>query len=62
MIPQALDEGKRYKIGLIGNKTSLLPFWELFVNQGSGRVLADLGVTAAALPGREVSGEPFGRA
>lgn len=60
MIPQALDEGKRYKIGLIGNKTSLLPFWELFVNQGSGRVLSDLGVAAAALPGRDVSGEPFG--
>ena len=34
MNPQALDQGKRYLVGVIGNKASLLPFWELFVNQG----------------------------
>ncbi|WP_449243380.1 two-component system sensor histidine kinase NtrB [Desulfovibrio sp.] len=60
MEPRALDEGKRYKVGVIGNKTSLMPFWELFVSQGSGRVLAEMGLVAAALPGDGVPGEPFG--
>jgi PAS domain S-box-containing protein len=59
MNPQALDQGKRYLVGVIGNKTSLLPFWELFVSQGSGNVLSELGLVAAALAG-EVPGEPFG--
>lgn len=60
MEPRALDEGKRYKVGVIGNKTSLMPFWELFVSQGSGRVLTELGLVAAALPGDGVEGDPFG--
>lgn len=58
MNPQALDQGKRYLVGVIGNKTSLLPFLELFVNQGSGNVLSELGLVAAALTGGP-SAEPF---
>ncbi len=59
MIGRRLDEGKTYRIGLIGNKTTLMPFWELFISQGSGRVLSELGIVAAALPGN-AAGEGFG--
>ncbi len=48
---EALRAAKQYRIGLVGDKTSLPPFWELFSSLGNKRVLEQLGVRALALPG-----------
>ncbi|OIN99450.1 MAG: hypothetical protein AUJ49_11145 [Desulfovibrionaceae bacterium CG1_02_65_16] len=46
---ESLRAMKQYRIGLIGDKTSLAPFWELFVSLGNERVLGQLGLRALAL-------------
>jgi len=46
---EALRATKQYRIGLIGDKSSLAPFWELFVSLGNERVLSQLGLRALAL-------------
>ena len=46
---EALRATKQYRIGLIGDKSSLAPFWELFVSLGNERVLNQLGLRALAL-------------
>lgn len=47
---EALRATKQYRIGLVGDKTSLPPFWELFASQGNRRVLSQVGICALALP------------
>lgn len=40
---------KPYRIGLVGDKSSVAPFWELFGSLGNERVLPQLGFMALAL-------------
>ncbi|GAB6124677.1 two-component system sensor histidine kinase NtrB [Humidesulfovibrio idahonensis] len=46
---ESLRAMKQYRIGLIGDKSSLVPFWELFASLGNERVLGQLGLQALAL-------------
>ena len=46
---ESLRADKQYRIGLIGDKSSLVPFWELFASLGNERVVAQLGFQALAL-------------
>ncbi len=48
------EKTKKYSIGIVGNVSSLLPFWEMMRDQVSGRALDTVGLTAAALTGTEV--------
>jgi len=48
---ESLRAMKQYRIGLIGDKSSLVPFWELFASLGNERVLGQLGLKALALHG-----------
>jgi len=46
---ESLRAEKQYRIGLIGDKSSLTPFWELFASLGNERVIGQLGFQALAL-------------
>ncbi len=46
---ESLRADKPYRIGIIGDKTSLVPFWEMFASLGNERVLGQLGLEALAL-------------
>ncbi len=46
---ESLRAEKQYRIGLIGDKHSLAPFWELFASLGNIRVIGQLGFEALAL-------------
>jgi PAS domain S-box-containing protein len=46
---ESLRAKKQYRIGLVGDKTSLGPFWDLFVSLGNERVIGQLGLTALAM-------------
>jgi len=46
---ESLRAEKQYRIGLIGDKHSLAPFWELFASLGNVRVIGQLGFEALAL-------------
>jgi len=45
---ESLRAEKPYRIGIIGDKHSLVPFWELFASLGNERVLGQMGFTALA--------------
>ena len=47
---EILDQSKQYAIGVIGDIPALAAFWELFKDQANDRVLAEIGIVAAALP------------
>jgi len=53
---ESLRAMKQYRIGLIGDKSSLVPFWELFASLGNERVLGQLGLKALALHDGAASG------
>jgi len=55
----SLRAEKPYRIGIIGDKSSLVPFWELFANLGNERVLGQLGLVALALHETSPAGERF---
>ena len=55
---ESLRAEKPYRIGIIGDKSSLVPFWELFANLGNERVLSQLGLVALALHDHPAAGEP----
>ncbi|MDR3640220.1 MAG: ATP-binding protein [Humidesulfovibrio sp.] len=46
---ESLRAKKQYRIGLIGDKSSLVPFWELFASFGNERIIGQLGLQALAL-------------
>lgn len=46
---ESLRADKQYRIGLIGDKSSIAPFWELFASLGNERVIGQLGFEALAL-------------
>lgn len=56
---ESLRAEKPYRIGIIGDKSSLVPFWELFANLGNERVLGQLGLVALALHETSPTGERF---
>ena len=56
---ESLRAEKPYRIGIIGDKSSLVPFWELFANLGNERVLSQLGLVALALHDHPAAGEPY---
>ena len=56
---ESLRVEKPYRIGIIGDKSSLVPFWELFANLGNERVLGQLGLVALALHDKAPVGERF---
>ncbi|MDP3425818.1 MAG: PAS domain-containing protein, partial [Humidesulfovibrio sp.] len=56
---ESLRIEKPYRIGIIGDKSSLVPFWELFANLGNERVLGQLGLVALALHDKAPVGECF---
>lgn len=56
---ESLRAEKPYRIGIIGDKSSLVPFWELFANLGNERVLGQLGLVALALHHGAPIGERF---
>jgi len=58
----SLRAEKPYRIGIIGDKTSLVPFWELFASLGNERILGQLGLTALALHDQAPAGEHFSAA
>ncbi len=53
MTATSLNENKTFKIGILGDKASLIPFWEMFINHGNSRVLEEMGFIAATLPDPE---------
>jgi len=55
----SLRTEKPYRIGIIGDKSSLVPFWELFANLGNERMLGQLGLVALALHDTAPVGELF---
>jgi len=57
---ESLRADKQYRIGLIGDKSSLVPFWELFASLGNERVVAQLGFQALALHEQAPEGGNFG--
>lgn len=56
---ESLRAEKQYRIGLVGDKSSLVPFWELFASLGNERVMGQLGIRALALH-TEATGSDFG--
>lgn len=56
---ESLRAEKQYRIGIIGDKSSLVPFWELFASLGNERVLAQLGLEALARHDESPDGEGF---
>jgi signal transduction histidine kinase len=56
---ESLRADKQYRIGLIGDKSSLVPFWELFASLGNERVVAQLGFQALALHEEAPEGGDF---
>jgi signal transduction histidine kinase len=56
---ESLRTDKPYRIGIIGDKQSLVPFWELFANLGNERVLGQLGLVALALHDKAPAGGLF---
>jgi len=54
---ESLRAEKPYRIGIIGDKSSLVPFWELFANLGNERILGNLGLLALALHDQAPAGE-----
>jgi PAS domain S-box-containing protein len=59
---ESLRAEKPYRIGIIGDKSSLVPFWELFANLGNERMLGQLGLVALALHDEAPAGEHFSAA
>lgn len=59
---ESLRAEKPYRIGIVGDKSSLVPFWELFANLGNERVLGQLGLVALALHDKAPAGEVFSAA
>ena len=57
---QSLRADKQYRIGLIGDKSSLVPFWELFASLGNERVMGRMGFQALALHEQAPAGGDFG--
>lgn len=57
---ESLRADKQYRIGLIGDKSSLVPFWELFASLGNERVVGQLGLQALALHDEAPGGGEFG--
>jgi PAS domain S-box-containing protein len=58
----SLRAEKPYRIGIIGDKSSLVPFWEMFASLGNERVLGQLGLVAVALYAEAPAGEHFSAA
>lgn len=56
---ESLRTEKPYRIGIIGDKSSLVPFWELFASLGNERVLGQLGLVALALHDKALLDERF---
>lgn len=56
---EALKTEKQYRIGIIGDKRSLVPFWDLFASLGNERILGQMGFKALALHASAPSGETF---
>ena len=56
---EALRPEKPYRIGIVGDKTSLVPFWDLFASLGNERVLGQMGLEALALRDDAPLGEGF---
>ncbi len=56
---ESLRAEKQYRIGIIGDKHSLVPFWELFASLGNERVLGQMGFTALAHHDGEPAQEHF---
>lgn len=54
---ESLRAEKQYRIGLVGDKPSLVPFWELFATLGNERVIAQLGIRALALHSKEAAAD-----
>lgn len=59
---EALRTEKAYRIGIVGDKSSLVPFWEMFASLGNERVLGQLGLVALSLHGQAPPGERFSAA
>lgn len=59
MTATSLTDSKTFKFGILGDKASLIPFWEMFINHGNSRVLEEMGFIAAALPDPEPAQERF---
>ena len=59
---ESLRAEQPYRIGIIGDKSSLVPFWELFASLGNERVLGQLGLVALALHDQAPLGERFSMA
>ncbi|MBU1229810.1 MAG: PAS domain-containing protein [Proteobacteria bacterium] len=59
---ESLRTEKPYRIGIIGDKSSLVPFWELFASLGNERVLGQLGLVALALHDKAPLDERFSAA
>lgn len=57
---ESLRAEKQYRIGLIGDKHSLAPFWELFASLGNERMLRRMGFEALALFGNASGHGGFG--
>jgi len=58
---ESLRAEKQYRIGLIGDKSSMVPFWELFASLGNERVVAQLGFQALALHEETTEGGDFAK-
>jgi PAS domain S-box-containing protein len=58
---ESLRAEKQYRIGLVGDKSSMVPFWELFASLGNERVVAQLGFQALALHEETTEGGDFGK-
>lgn len=56
---ESLRPEKPYRIGIIGDKSSLVPFWDLFASLGNERVLGQMGLEALALRDGVPPGEGF---
>lgn len=56
---ESLRPEKPYRIGIIGDKSSLVPFWDLFASLGNERVLGQMGLEALALRDGLAPGEGF---
>ena len=59
---ESLRAEKPYRIGIVGDKSSLVPFWELFTSLGNERVLGQLGLVALSLHQNAPLGERFSAA
>jgi len=52
------EQSRKFSIGVVGDVSALLPFWEIMRDRVNGRALSTIGLVAAALTGTEVENRP----